>query len=178
MSYEVLSSQTVYEGRIVTMRVDEIALPQGGLAKRVVVDHPGAVVMIALDADGGVYLVRQYRHAIGRLLLELPAGTLEPDEDRLEAAQRELREEVGIVAKRWRVLGSFYSSPGFVNEHMHVFLAEDLSQGECDPDYDEDLEVVRIPLSELLDGSVDLQDAKSLAALQLLKREQDNGPGG
>lgn len=169
--HEVIASRSIYEGRIVTMRVDEITLPRGGTATRVVVEHPGAVVMIAIDHADNVYLVRQYRHAIGKILLELPAGTLEAQEDPLEAAKRELREEVGATAGDWRRLGSFYSSPGFVNEYMDVFLARDLTIEASDPDYDEDLEVVSLPLSDLLEGRVELLDAKSLAALRLLDWE-------
>ena len=121
----------VYEGKVVSLRVDEIALPAGGTATREVVEHPGAVVIIALDDDGEVALVRQYRHAIRRYLLELPAGGLEPGEEPLAAAQRELREEVGVEAARWTSLGYFFSSPGFANEMLHVFLAEELAPGLC-----------------------------------------------
>jgi ADP-ribose pyrophosphatase len=172
---EVVSTQMVYQGSIVTMRVDEITLRQGGTAARVVVDHPGAVVMIALDEQGRVYLVEQYRHAIGRSLLELPAGTLEPGEEPLSAAKRELREEVGLAAEQWRYLGSFYSSPGFVSEHLHVFVASGLTEQDCEPDYDEDLKVVHIPLLELRKRAGEIRDAKSLAALYLLEEDSDCG---
>jgi ADP-ribose pyrophosphatase len=172
---EVVNSRLVYEGKIVTMRVDEISLHQGGTATRVVVDHPGAVVMIAIDEQERVYLVRQYRHAIGRILLELPAGTLEPGEEPLSAAKRELLEEVGMVGEQWRYLGCFFSSPGFVNECLHVYVVRGLSQQECDPDYDEDLEVVRMPLSELTGSLGDIPDAKSLAALYLLQGDLCHG---
>jgi ADP-ribose pyrophosphatase len=172
---EVLSSRPVYEGKIVTMRVDEISLPQGGVATREVVEHPGAVVIIALDDQDNVYLVRQYRHAIRRMLLELPAGTLEPGEEPLVAAMRELREEVGLVAEQWTYLGSFFSSPGFANEHLHVFLARELSQKEAEPDYDEDLTVVRTSLSELRSCPADTPDAKTLAALYLLQEASNHG---
>jgi ADP-ribose pyrophosphatase len=172
---EVVRTQMVYQGNIVTMRVDDITLRQGGTTARVVVDHPGAVVMVALDEQERVYLVEQYRHAIGRSLLELPAGTLEPAEEPLSAAKRELREEVGVTAEEWRYLGSFYSSPGFVNEHLHVFVARGLTEQESEPDYDEDLKVVRIPLSELRKRAGEIRDAKSLAALYLLEEDSDCG---
>jgi 8-oxo-dGTP pyrophosphatase MutT (NUDIX family) len=172
---QVVSSRTVYEGSVVTLRVDEISVPQGGRAIREVVEHRGAVVMIALDHEDYVYLVRQYRHAIGQELLEFPAGTLEAGEEPLAAAKRELREEVGLVAAEWRLLGSFFSSPGFANEHIHVFLARNLSEQECEPDYDEDLTVVRMPLSELGNRLGDIPDAKSLAALHLLQGGVDHG---
>jgi 8-oxo-dGTP pyrophosphatase MutT (NUDIX family) len=165
---EVLSSRVVYVGGVVSMRVDEIALPEGRTARREVVEHPGAVVVIALDEEDRVYLVRQYRHPIRQFLLELPAGTLEPGEEPLIAAQRELREEVGLLAGKWRHLGSFFSSPGFVSEHLHAFLAQELVETDREPDDDEDIAVVRYPRAELLQHLQDIPDAKSLAALRLL----------
>jgi len=167
---EVVDSRLVYEGRVVSLRVDEIALPHGRKATREVVDHPGAVVVIALDTNDEVALVRQYRHAVKRYLLELPAGGLEPGEAPLATAQRELREEVGLDAARWTALGYFFSSPGFANEILHVFLAEDLGPAYAEPDEDEDITVVRYSLSELCEHPEQIEDAKSLAALFLLSR--------
>lgn len=164
----VLSSNMVYTGRVVSLRVDEIALPWGGTAVREVVEHPGAVVVVALDEADRVYLVRQYRHPPRRYLLELPAGGLEVDEDPLTAAQRELREEVGLEAREWTSLGSFFSSPGFANELMHAFLARDLVTTERDLDDDEDIVVVRRPLSEVLSHPEETADAKTLATLCLV----------
>jgi ADP-ribose pyrophosphatase len=167
---DVLGSRVVYEGKVVSLRVDEIALPHGRRATREVVEHPGAIVVIALDEHGEVALVRQYRHAVKRYLLELPAGGLEPGEEPLAAAQRELREEVGVEAARWTPLGSFFSSPGFANEILYVFLAEDLKPAYAEPDEDEDISVVRYGLSELYEHPERIEDAKSLAALLLLSR--------
>jgi ADP-ribose pyrophosphatase len=166
---KVVASRVVYKGRVVTLRVDEITTAGRQVVTREVVEHPGAVVIIAIDDDGLLYLVRQYRHALGRYLLELPAGGLEPGEEPLAGARRELREEVGVVADRWTALGSFFSSPGFANELLHVFLAQGLVPGECDPDDDEDLSVVRYPLTAVPGLGQDLCDAKSLAALYLLE---------
>jgi ADP-ribose pyrophosphatase len=165
---QILSSRAVYSGRVVSMRVDEIAGPYGGVVRREVIEHPGAVVVIAVDEEDRVYLVRQYRHPIRRFLLELPAGTLEPGEEPLAAAQRELREEVGLEAGEWTNLGSFFSSPGFVNEHMHAFLARKLAETDTDPDEDEDITVVRYRLDEVVQHLEEVSDAKSLAALYLL----------
>jgi ADP-ribose pyrophosphatase len=166
----VLSSREVYQGKIVSLRVDEIALSGGRHATREVVDHPGAVVVIALDDEGEVTLVKQYRHAIKRFLLEFPAGGVEPGEEPLAAARRELREEVGLEATTWTSLGSFFSSPGFANEILHVFLAEGLQTGHADPDDDEDLVVVRRKAADLYEHPEQLEDAKSLAALLLLHK--------
>ena len=165
---KVVSSRTIYQGKIVSMRVDEVTLPRGGTAVREVVDHPGAVVIAALDDADQIYLVSQYRHAIARHLVELPAGGLEPDEEPLAAAKRELREEVGLEAGEWVLLGSYFSSPGFANERLYAFLARDLVSADGEPDEDEDLTVVRYALTDLLEHLDQIQDAKTLAALYLL----------
>jgi len=167
---QVVSSRTVHRGKIVNIRTDEITTPRGAIVSRDVVEHPGAVVVVAVDAQSYVYFVRQYRHAIGSYLIELPAGGLEPGEQPLAAAQRELREEVGLQAKDWTPLGSFYSSPGFANEHLHAFLAQSLVPVAIDPDDDEDIEVVRYPLHRLPEAINELADAKTLAALYLFER--------
>jgi ADP-ribose pyrophosphatase len=166
---EVVSSRSLYEGKIVSLRVDEITLPGGGTAVREVVEHPGAVVVAAVDEERCVYMVRQYRHPIRRHLLELPAGGLEQGEEPLAAAVRELREEVGLEAEHWTSLGSFYSSPGFANERLHAFLAEGLRQVESDPDDDEDLTVARYPLRSLYGDLGEITDAKTLATLLLVR---------
>jgi len=165
----LVSSQVVYQGGLISMRVDQIELSEGRIATREVVDHPGAVVIAAIDGEGCVYLVRQYRHAIGQYLLELPAGGLEPGEEPLAAAKRELREEVGLEACLWTALGAFCSSPGFANERLHAFLARGLRPVECQPDDDEDLSVVRYDLSDLFASLHVVEDAKTLATLCLLR---------
>lgn len=172
----VVSSRLVYSGKIISMRVDEIELPQGGTATREVVAHAGAVVVAAVDQEDRVYLVRQYRHAVGRDLLELPAGCLEQGEEPLTAAKRELREEVGLEAARWKALGCFFSSPGFANEILHAFLARDVFETTRDPDYDEDLTVVRWGMQHLLGHLNEIADAKSLATILFLLRDPDYGP--
>lgn len=165
----VVSSQTVFEGRLINVRVDQIELSGGRTASREVVDHPGAVVMAAVDGEGCVYLVWQYRHAIAQRLLELPAGKLEPGEEPLLAAQRELAEEVGLEARLWTSLGTFFSSPGFADERLHAFLARDLTPVDSHPDDDEDLTVVRYDLSDLFANLHMVEDAKTLAVLCLLR---------
>lgn len=167
---EVVASRIVHRGRVVTVRVDDVRLPDGQILVREVVDHPGAVVVAALDVHGYVTLVRQYRHAVGEWLLELPAGTLEPGEEPLQTAMRELREEAGLVAGRWDRLGTFFSSPGFLREEMHAFLARDLQSVAAEPEPDEDITLVRRSLSALLEGPNVVPDSKSLATLLLVER--------
>jgi ADP-ribose pyrophosphatase len=128
------------------------------------------VVVAAIDDAGRVALVRQYRHAVRSLLLELPAGTLEPGEPPAQTAVRELTEETGLTARDWVSLGSFYSSPGFLHEEMHAYLATGLTAGEQDFDDDEDILVEWLPLSELLDDPRLVRDAKTLATLLLVAR--------
>jgi ADP-ribose pyrophosphatase len=165
----VRSSRTVYEGKIVRLRVDEVELSGGRTATREVVDSPGAVVIAAVDAEDRVCLVEQHRYAVGRDLLELPAGMIEPGEAPLETARRELREETGLAAERWDSLGSFFSSPGFVGEQLHAFLACGLRAGDADPDEDEDLQVVWRPLERLLTDPAEIVDGKTLATLLLIQ---------
>lgn len=167
---EVVASRIVHRGRIVTLRIDDVLLPDGKIVEREVVDHPGAVVIAALDAHGCVTLVRQYRHAVGDRLLELPAGTLEPGEEPLETAMRELREEAGLVAGRWDRLGTFFSSPGFLREEMHAFLARDLRSVPAEPETDEDITLVTRSLNALLERPDEVPDSKSLATLLLVER--------
>jgi len=120
--------------------------------------------------DGAIELVRQHREPAKRRLLELPAGTLEQGEDPLECAQRELEEEVGLKGGRWRSLGTYFTSPGFLDEQMHLFLAEDLEEGEQDLDDDEDVEIVRWPVDEADSRLDELEDLKTVAALLLYLR--------
>jgi len=174
----VIGSREVFRGKMIDVRVDEIALSGGRTTTREVVEYPGAVVIVALTDDGQVYLVRQWRHAISQVLLEFPAGGLEPGEEPLVCAKRELREEAGLLAERWTSLGHFYSSPGFANEILHVFLAEGLESVQSDPDDDEDLQVVRYELSALYEHPEGLEDAKSLAALLLLQKARGESQAG
>jgi ADP-ribose pyrophosphatase len=169
---ELVSSRVVFQGRVLEVRVDEIVLGNGVRTQREKVVHPGAVVVVALDEEERVALVTQYRHAVGQDLLELPAGTLEPGEDPLETARRELREEAGVRAGSWQHLGSFYSSPGFLREELHAYLATDLEAAPQDLEDDEDIELEWVPLEALLNGSPEIRDAKTLAALWLAARSR------
>lgn len=142
-------------------------MPDGRRSTRDVIDHPGAVAIVALDEADNVLLVRQYRYACEAALTEIPAGGLEPGEDPLAAAQRELREETGHAAERWLELGCCFTAPGFCNERMFFFLAEGLRPADGRPDEDENLEVTRRPLADLLAELHRIQDCKTIAGLCL-----------
>ena len=164
-----LSSRSIFEGRVVSIRVDEVRLPGGGTAVREVVDHRPAVVIVPLDDDDRVIMVRQYRYAVSETLLEAPAGIVEEGEEPDQTAQRELQEEVGLMAGDLRKLGEFWATPGFCNELMHAYVARDLQNSSLDPDDDEDITVVPVPMAEALDMIVSgkIRDAKTIAALLL-----------
>ena len=170
--------KVIHTGRYLTFHVDTIADAQGRRHTRELVDHPGAVAVLALD-DGELLMVRQYRTPIGRILLEIPAGTLDrlPDgslEDPADAAPRELAEETGHAAATWRRLGRFYTAPGFASEEMHLFLATGLAPvpGYTGPDEDERLELCRVPWADAVElaEAGDVEDAKSILGLFWLDR--------
>ena len=165
-----IDSKTVFEGRIVNLRVGDVRLADGTVAYREVVEHPGGVTLVPYHG-GNVVFVRQYRIAIGTEILELPAGKLEGGEDPVERARAELREETGYTAGRIVPVGSIYSSVGYTSEEIHLFLALDLTKGGQALEEDERIEVVEIPLEEICRQieSGEYQDAKSIAGIWRLK---------
>ena len=166
MAFERVGSETAWEGRIATVRVDKIRYEDGEEAEREVVEHPGAVAVVAHDGER-LFLVRQPREAVGEPdLLELPAGKLDEEgESPLETAKRELAEEIGKGARSWTHLTSFYTSPGFADEECHVFLATDLFDESAEAGEDERIEIVEAPLAELDALIEQCRDAKSLVGL-------------
>ena len=170
----VVGSEPVYSGRVLNLRVDELEPASGATFKREVVEHAAAVVIVPVDGDGLLLWVRQYRHAAGRTLLELPAGTLEDDEAPEAGARRELAEETGQAAAAWQRLGSFFTAPGFCTEYMHAFAASELTPALATPDEDEEIEVVLLTLEESLRliDSGEVEDAKSIAAVHLYLRKR------
>lgn len=167
----LISSETIFRGRILTLTVDTVHLPDGREATREVVHHNGAVGMVAIDANGDVLLVRQWRHAPGVALLEIPAGGISCDELAEDCARRELAEEIGFVPRRLDKLTTIYTAPGYVGEAIVLYLARDLVPEHADGDEDENLQVVRMSLEESIRACRDgrICDGKSISALMLTR---------
>lgn len=163
----LISRRTHFTGRVVRIDVDEVRLPNGHEATLEVVHHPGGAAAVAVDADGRVCLLRQYRHAIGQWIVELPAGKLDTDEGPEATARRELAEEAGVTARTWRSLGCSISSPGVFTEFVHLFLATDLGSAELQCEHGEVLEPFWVPLEEALQNVLGGQwsDAKTVVGL-------------
>jgi ADP-ribose pyrophosphatase len=168
----ITSTQTVFEGRTVTLKVHDVRLDNGRESKREIVEHRGAVAMVPLTEDGNVLMIEQFRLATGRIMLELPAGTLDHGESPLSAAERELEEEVGMRAGAMQELGAFFVSPGWCTEKITVYLATDLVASTQNLDEDEVVAVVALPLEEALSRATNgqIQDAKSITGLLLADR--------
>jgi ADP-ribose pyrophosphatase len=161
------ASRIAYDGKLFDVTVE-----RWGDHEREVVEHPGAVAIVAVDRDGMVTLVRQRREAVRAVLVELPAGTLEQGETPLECAQRELAEETGLTGGTWREAAGFYTTPGFCRERMYLVFAHDLDRGSASPADDEELEVIRWNVGELESRLGELEDAKTLAGVLLYLHER------
>lgn len=163
-----ISSKEVYRGKLLLIYEDQITLPNGHLASREIMKHNGASAIVPITEDGKVIMERQFRYPLGKVITEVPAGKLDgPDEDRLEAAKRELKEETGITADNWVNLGDYYPSPAYTTECITLFLATGLHQGERKLDEDEFLNIEAIPLEnvvrDIMDGKI--ADGKTIAAI-------------
>lgn len=164
----------VFRGRVLTLNLERVRLPNGQVAELEIAHHPGGAAVVAIDAEGRVCLLRQFRHAAGGWLTELPAGKLDGGEPPLDCARRELAEEAGVTARRWEKLGEFFSSPGVLTEVIHLFLARDLEPVDASPEDHEVLEVTWVPLWDAvhLASSGRLHDAKTVIGL-LWARERE-----
>lgn len=178
MREEILDRRTAYDGRLIDLEVAHVRLADGRETEREVVRHPGAVAVVALTRGGGdsdqawqVLLVRQFRLPADQILLEIPAGTAEAGEDPLETARRELAEEIGRRAGSWHELASFYPSPGYSDERLTLFLALDLEPAEGEPEADEELELVPMPLDRAVESIQrgEVRDAKTIAGILLAR---------
>lgn len=167
---KTISSQSIFSGRIIDVQVDTVMLPNGKESTREIVKHAEAVAIVAVDDENNIYLVKQYRKPVEQVLLEIPAGILEPEEDITDCAYRELAEETGLRASKMEKILSFYSAPGFTDEKIHIFLASDLSEGATNLDVDEFVETIRIPLIEAYNmiATGEIVDGKSIIGIQYL----------
>jgi ADP-ribose pyrophosphatase len=177
MEERVLESRRVYDGRIVSLRVDTIAFDDSVTASREVVEHSQAVAVVPVAPDGRIVLVRQYRLPAQRELLELPAGSLDPGEDPETAAQRELQEETGFAAGRLSRLTGIWVAPGYCTEYIHIYAAEDLRESRLDADHDERIELEMVTLEDALHriDIGEIEDAKSLCGLLQYARRTARG---
>jgi len=164
---KTLSSQLIYNGRAVKLRVDTVEKPSGRQTTREIVEHSDCVAIIAIDANDNVLLVNQFRKAVGKELLEIPAGGIEPDEDPAATVRRELREEAGYLPKKVEKLGGFYSTPGYCTEYLYLYLATDLIPSQLHAEDTENIRLIRMPISQIssLITSGSICDAKSIAGL-------------
>jgi ADP-ribose pyrophosphatase len=167
MKEKTISSRSIYDGRIITVRVDEVELPNGKTASREIVHHNGAVAVLAVTDEEKIVLVRQYRKPMDRILIEVPAGKLEGDEDPKSCAERELAEETGFKANSMELVASFYTSPGFSDELVHLYRGRGLTAGEAQPDEDEFVEVLYLTLAEAKKyiETGEIKDAKTIMAI-------------
>lgn len=169
---KTIASETIYEGRVINLRKEEVQLSNGHIAQREIVDHHGAICVIPVGNDGKIMLVRQFRKPAEQALLELPAGSLEKDEDPLHCAHRELLEECGLKSANMTALFQCYLAPGYSSEYMYGFLAQELEQFQAQPEEDEILELESYSLKELLpmieDGRI--RDAKTICGVLLWAR--------
>ncbi len=160
--------RNIYTGKVVTLNVDTVKLPNGVTIDLETIRHPGAAAVVPMKDDGTVVLIRQFRHAAGGFIYEIPAGKLSPGEDPLHCAARELEEEVGYRAASFELLSSIFTAPGFADEVIHVYKATGLIQGRQQLDHDEVLEIVEMPLSAAMERIVDgtIRDGKTIVGLQ------------
>jgi len=162
-----LATQQIYQGRAVNIRVDTVEKADGRKTTREVVEHSDCIAVVALDEQGNVILVRQFRHAVDRFLLEIPAGGIDPGEEPIDSVRRELQEEIGYFPRKIEKLGGFYTTPGYGTEYLHCFVATDLVPGRLVAEDTEDIDLVRVSPDEIprLIASGEICDAKSIAAL-------------
>jgi ADP-ribose pyrophosphatase len=167
LAEETLSSQLIYDGRAVKLRVDTVRTADGRKTSREIVEHSDCVAIVAIDGDNNVLLVNQFRKPVDRELLEIPAGGIEPGEDPVATVHRELQEETGYLPRKVERLGGFYSTPGYCTEYLYLYLATDLVPSQLRAEDTENIRLVRVPVGQIsrLIASGKICDAKSIAGL-------------
>lgn len=170
-----IKSEKIYEGKVLNLRIDTVELPDKRYSKREIVEHVGGVGVIAITEEGNIVLVNQYRKALDKNIIEIPAGKLEINEEPKETARRELEEETGYTCSKMRYFTEFYPTPGYCTEKIHLFIAEDLIPGKQNLDENEFLEVLEIPFEEAYEKVMngEILDAKTLIGINLLKNERE-----
>lgn len=174
MIEKTLSSECIYKGKILNLRCDRVEIPgtDGKTSTREIVEHKGAVAIVAIDGKGRVILEKQFRKAAEEILIEIPAGKLEEEENPEKCAERELEEETGFMPGSLRHLATIYSSPGFTNEKIHVYMATDLKKGSIHPDEDERIDLMYVSLDEAIDmiNNGNIRDAKTVVGILTAKQ--------
>jgi ADP-ribose diphosphatase len=170
MKPELIQSKTIYRGKVFDVRQDQMRLPNGKVMQLDIVEHPVAVVLVPVDTEGNIWLIRQYRHSAEGEILELPAGVTEDNEPVEDSARRELREEIGMQANAIRLIGEFFIAPGYTTEYLYIYLATELTPAPLPMDEDEFIEVIPTPIREAfaMAQNGQIRDAKTLAALLLV----------
>lgn len=178
--YEIVKSKQVFKGHILTVRVDELRMPSGRVVEREIITHGGAVGIIPVTDDKKIILVKQYRHPVGKFLLEIPAGKLDSGEAPEDCASRELIEEIGLTPGRLTAISSFFTTPGYSNEIFHLYVAEDLKPEAADKPEEEIVGTMEVSLAEAIkmidDGSI--EDGKTIAAIGMIQIYLENGGRG
>jgi ADP-ribose pyrophosphatase len=171
MEFKIFKTEEVFRGRMVVVKRDTVRYPDGAERDYEVIQHRGSVVMVPVDEEGQIWIIDQYRPAVEHMLLELPAGTIELNEDPQVCALRELREEIGMTSDSLKKIGGFYIAPGYSNEYMHVFLATDLREDPLEQDVGEFIQVKKYPVEEVYQmvAQGNIQDGKTVAALALAR---------
>jgi len=171
---KTINTKEIYNGKIITLQLDEVKLPNGKMATREIVKHPGAVAIMALTSDQRMIFVRQFRKPLEKTILEIPAGKLEKGEDPKHCAERELTEETGYTAKEMKQVSAFYTSPGFANEFLYLFEAQKLVSGQAEPDDDEFVELIELDLHEAFEAMErgEIIDAKTVLAVYYWQNQQ------
>ena len=164
---KTLTSQPIFSGRVIHVKLDRVLCPNGRESSREIVEHRGGVAVVAVTEQNEIFLVKQYRYALGREMWEIPAGKLEEGEEPFSAIKRELEEEVGAVAASWQDLGHIIPTCGYCSEKIHLFLARNLTFTQTNPDEDEFLDIVKLPLSQVKEmcQNGEINDAKTICAL-------------